>query len=424
VLAGCTLLARQMIPLSHGTNHRVRVAAAVAGGFFALHGLVNISAHGLGTFVPAVFLVGLAFNPVRELKAARWPAPVFQSVALVLGITGATWLFAVVQQRLLPGQVGRDNAKAAAKRFYYQKELSNLFKTANRGLRMAPLDWEFYNHRGAAIAMSGGSIAQAQADFRRARFLFANDWKVPFHQGLCFLQINPAAAAEPWREALRRSGTDYQLVYKHMLDTTDERPELRALIRTIATEDPDREFVFLARLNEGDFAQELARIRANDPGLEKIGETRRATFLALWDRKGDRAQLLVETLRFPSWARHAWPVLARNMADQQRYQEAFELARDNLPRPEMPGLDRRPFDRLKREFASNPADFSTGYQLFKTQVDLGQLKEALETIGVLTQKPDCPAYLHFSRAELNASVRLWAEAWHALQQYDPRLRPR
>jgi hypothetical protein len=45
-------------------------------------------------------------------------------------------------------------------------------------------------------------------------------------------------------------------------------------------------------------------------------------------------------------------------------------------------------------------------------------------IRTLTHQPDSPGYLHFARAELNARVMLWAEAWQALQKYEPRLRPR
>src|SRR5205085_4510478 len=59
-IAGIVLFVWRVFPLREGTNQRFRVAAFIAALLFALHGVLDVSAHRVGTAFTALFLLGLA----------------------------------------------------------------------------------------------------------------------------------------------------------------------------------------------------------------------------------------------------------------------------------------------------------------------------------------------------------------------------
>jgi len=66
------LLGSRVFPLRVGTNQGYRLAALIAALLFALHGIVDVSAHWVGTAFAAVFLLGLSGHRPLSLKMSKW----------------------------------------------------------------------------------------------------------------------------------------------------------------------------------------------------------------------------------------------------------------------------------------------------------------------------------------------------------------
>src|SRR6266513_641347 len=79
-IAGIVLFVWRVFPLREGTNQRFRVAALIAALLFALHGIVDVSGHRVGTAFAAVFLLGLSQRRPLSLKTSRWMPILFRFV--------------------------------------------------------------------------------------------------------------------------------------------------------------------------------------------------------------------------------------------------------------------------------------------------------------------------------------------------------
>ena len=115
-IAGLALLIRRVFPLQEGTNQRFRLAALIAALLFALHGLVDVSGHRVGTAFSGMFFLGMALRRPGELVASVWLPRLFRLIGLVLLIFGITWVVATRYEMALPGGLGAENEmrKAAA----------------------------------------------------------------------------------------------------------------------------------------------------------------------------------------------------------------------------------------------------------------------------------------------------------------------
>src|SRR5438128_5455782 len=67
VIVGFVFVLRKVSPLRVGTNQRYRLATLIAAILFALHGLVDVSGHRVGTFLSAAFLLGLSLHRPHSL---------------------------------------------------------------------------------------------------------------------------------------------------------------------------------------------------------------------------------------------------------------------------------------------------------------------------------------------------------------------
>src|SRR5205807_3729799 len=114
IIIGVVLILRKVFPLREGTNQRYRLATLVAAILFALHGLVDVSGHRVGTMFAAAFLLGLSLHRPHSFKPSRTLSILFRLVGLILLVVGASWVVAARGQKLLPGSVGVSNAKQLA----------------------------------------------------------------------------------------------------------------------------------------------------------------------------------------------------------------------------------------------------------------------------------------------------------------------
>ncbi len=423
LVAGCVLFARSVPPLTRGSNRYLRLASAVAGIFFIIHGFVNVSGHQMGTVFPALLLASLALSPARTLTPARWIAPVFRLLAIIFGIAGAVWVIAFVQHRPLPGYLGKKLWKNAAKTSYGKGRFEDVIVSSTHGLQIAPLDWEFYYLRGSGRALLRKDLPLAQEDFRRARFLIPASWQVPYQEGYCLLQADPKLVEEPWAEALTRATEEKGRIFSAMVSMEDGRPELRPILKRLARGDWDREILILSSAKtEPEFSAELLRLTEWD-GRSRMSELQRRQFIQLWAARGDR-KLLVEKLNGdPEWLNAGWAWLAKYYATSGSHEAAYRIARKYLAEPRLPPLrEDRSIIQLKKQLVIDPKDFVAGYRLSVAQMQANEEKNALWTVGKLTAQPGCPAYLFFIRAELQARQEDWSGAWQALQEFEPGLK--
>src|SRR6266704_1984294 len=68
VIVGFVFVLRKVSPLREGTNQRYRLATLIAAILFALHGLVDVSGHRVGTSFAAIFLLGLSLHRAHSFK--------------------------------------------------------------------------------------------------------------------------------------------------------------------------------------------------------------------------------------------------------------------------------------------------------------------------------------------------------------------
>src|SRR5204862_3007016 len=104
-IVGIALLVSRVFPLREGTNQGYRLAALIAALLFALHGIVDVSGHRVGTAFAAVLLLGLSQRRPLSLNTSRWMSILFRFVGLVLLVAGLTLVFASRNWQLFPGSV-------------------------------------------------------------------------------------------------------------------------------------------------------------------------------------------------------------------------------------------------------------------------------------------------------------------------------
>src|SRR2546423_6056883 len=106
IVIGIVLFVRRVFPLSEGTNQRFRVAALIAVLLFALHGLVDVSGHRVGTAFAALFLFGPTLRRPGEFRQSFAVPIVFRLVGLILLTAGSAWGFSTRDARPPAGAVG------------------------------------------------------------------------------------------------------------------------------------------------------------------------------------------------------------------------------------------------------------------------------------------------------------------------------
>ncbi len=291
VLAGVVILSRRVVPLARGTGRRLRLAAACSALVFAVHGLVDVSGHRLGSALPGLFVLGLALNnpaPLRENRENRRARAGFRLIAILPGIVGAVWFCAVLQGRMLPGEIGVASNRQRAVTLVSQQQYPAAVAVTTQALAWAPLDWQLYFTRGMAGAYNW-RLQSAREDFQRANLLESTSPLTTFDEGRIWLSCAPLYAVSPWRETLRRcppqdAGPDYD----QMLGYASGNPALRRALHSLANGRFDLELIYMggaapeevkAYINNvlafSEFCPPFARRCAEDRFLPSLADQRR-----------------------------------------------------------------------------------------------------------------------------------------------------
>lgn len=420
VIVGAALLLRHVLPLQEGTNQRFRVAALLGALCFAVHGLVDVSGHRVGTAYAGLFLLGAALHRPLALKPSAVLPVFFRLIGLGLLVTGVTWTVAVEKKALLPGSVGVTVVKQLSPVASLGRNFAESIALNTRALKWAPLDWQLYFSR--ALAEVGVKQEEnALDDFRRARYLEPNSWEVPLAEGTAWLATQPIYAATAWREALRRTQSEsHRLgVYATMLEKSAiENPEVGHILEEVGLSRHDLVLAYLNRVSGDRFKRELQHFLENDPDLHTMTETEKLALFTLWSERGDLAQLSGQVQRHPAWMAYAWLGVAKDKAARNDFQAAYQLAEKYGETVALPRLkETAALEELQNRYYTNADNYATGYALYQRQMERGRIDDALITARHFSERPKAPAYFHFLEARAWAEKKNWERAWNAWLSY-------
>lgn len=424
-IAGLAILVRRVFPLQEGTNQRVRLAALIAAFLFALHGLVDVSGHRVGTAFSGIFFLGMALLRPGQLVATAWLPRIFRLTGLLLLTFGIAWVLATRYEMALPGGVGVENEMRQAAAASQGRNFSETIQRTTRALEWAPLKWQLYFSRAVGKVGAKQPPGEALDDFRRARFLEPNVYEVPYQEGIVWLAREPAFAITAWREALRRVGMQRLEVYGHMLALASQHsPEVRQGLEEIGMAHHDLALIYLQGAAGEGFMTALHRLLEQDPNLKMFSSEERVKFFSLWAERGDRKELLSAVEAHPDWMKDAWRSVAKDHASRKDFRGAFELVRRFGQAPRLPET---PFgtsiDQLRQAFHASPDNYGAGFQLYQEQLRLGRIDEALLTVRHFTEQPGPPSYFHFLEAEAWAAKENWERAWKAWEKFAAARKP-
>ena len=219
------------LPLAEGTQRMLRSAALAAAIAAALHGMVDVPAHRLGSVLTALFVLALA----RRDPA---PAPESVRVAVLWRVGGIALMAGSVWLALIPADIARAEALLQSGNHSAAEE------AALRGISRAPLDWRPYFTRAGARACAG-KLLESLADFRRARFLEPHFAGIPIEEGRFWARRAPALALPAWREAIRRvSPPEDAAIFRAILNSAPDDAAFRASLLALAAGRPALQLIW------------------------------------------------------------------------------------------------------------------------------------------------------------------------------------
>ncbi len=420
VLVGAALLFRCVFPLQEGTNQRFRLAALIAALMFAGHGLVDVSAHRVGTALSGVLLLGLALHRPLKFAPSRWIPFLFRFIGMVLLVTGIAWVVAARKDALLPGSVGVANAKKLAGIGNRGRNFTETIALTTQALQWAPLDWQLYFSR-ALGEVGARQPAAALDDFRRARFLEPNAYEVPLAEGNLWLTSHPLQAVTAWREALRRALPEQRgEVYSSMLSNASmqKNPEVSRILEEVGLNQHDLALAFLARVSGAPFDHAVGELLKRDPDLKSFNEQEKLAFFSLWSERGNLDLLAQVIGQRPKWLTFAWLGMAAYHAKMNDFHAAYELTQQYGDPVALPRVTAGPsLEELQKRYYATPDNYAAGYALFREQMERGLIDDALNTARHFSERPQSPAYFHFLEAQCWAAKENWERAWSAWRAY-------
>ena len=420
ILLGAVLLVWRVAPLQVGTNQRFRLAALISALMFALHGLVDVSSHRVGTAYSAMFLLGLSLHRPTQLQMSKTISWIFRILGVAFFVTGLSWTIAWRSMAMLPGAVGVGNAKQLAVVASRGHNFGEAINLTNRALNWAPLDWELYYLRATAEIGQREPAQKALDDFRRARFLEPNSESVPLQEGFVWLRVRPDLALVAWREALRRAGPERKDVFRTIMFTAKLRdPAARQIIRQLAFSEHDLALVYFAQLNAEEFRPAFSKFFDVDPDLVAMKPEEKRELFQLWDSRGDINVLIAAVNKHPDWLQFTWRTVAKYRGSSGDFRGACELMQKFDSKVVFPPEERgQSIEQLRERVYRDTNNFSAAYTLYRQQMNRGSIDDALGTIRhfTVTRKP--PAYFHLLEAQAWAAKNNWERSWNAWTKFE------
>ena len=417
-IATLALLVRRVFPLREGTNQRYRLATLIAAFLFAIHGLVDVSGHRIGTAFAGIFLLGLSLHRPLDLKTSRSIPILFRLLGVVLLGAGLSWVIAARGTKLLPGSVGVSSVKQLSAEANQGRDFTETIELTTRALNWAPLDWQLYFTR-ALAEVGTKQPAKALDDFRRARFLEPNSYEVPLAEGNVWLSAQPSLAPTAFREALRRARSRRRDVYSGMLNTESlQNPAVARILEEVGLSQPDLALAYLSNVSGETFRRGLAQVLKKDPNLRSLSDTEKLVFFELWSERGDLEELVRSVQENPDWTRYAWLGIAKYNASKKDFRSAYEMIQRFGDAVALPRISPdASLEELENRYRAAPDNYAVGYALYREQLQHGRVDDALLTVRHFSERANSPAYFRFLEAQSWAAKQNWERAWNAWLAY-------
>jgi hypothetical protein len=420
IVIGFVFIVRKVFPLQEGTNQRYRLGTLIAAVLFALHGLIDVSGHRLGTMFAAIFLLGLSVHRPFSCRPLGWMSIWFRLTGLVLLVVGCSWVVSARGQKLLPGSIGVTSAKRLAVLANQDHDYKEGLRLANVGLQWASLDWELYFSR-AIAEISLKQTEDALADFRRARFLEPSSYELPLAEGTAWLSARqPALAATAWQEALRRAESSQRSgVYARMLSNAALRsPELRRILAERGVSRHDLALPYLRQLAGTEFNSALSEVLKTDPDLSSFPEPEKLALFSLWSERGDGEMLSQAIKEHPDWLSYAWFGIAKYDASKNDFRVAYDLTQKYGDPAALPRISSNAsLVELESQFRASRDNYAIGYELYRAQKQAGRIDDALQTVRHFSEHKNSPAYFKYLEAQLWAEKQNYERAWKAWEAF-------
>ena len=326
----------QCPPFTPGTSRLLRASAMICGIAFAVHGVLDVSGHRLGALWPALLFGSIAINPENGYRESKGVPGLFRLVGLILVASGIWWLASCFD--LLEGPpttMTVEHLRTEADRAIETENFDRAIDLSSEGLRLAPLDWNFYVKRGVAEAREFQSRTSVLRDFSIAQYLLPNWPDLYLQQGALWVDLGERdLAVETWAEGMRRIPQTAHQLYANIFSVVQSDPELREQWRQLADHNEKCLIEFLRVADETEFQLELQQLLADDENLRLFNDQDLKLLFAKWYEKGDKLWLAETLQEHPDWKKIAWPQLAHTYADYQDFRQAFETASQFLTPPD------------------------------------------------------------------------------------------
>ncbi len=420
ILAGIALWLRRCFPFQPGSWHGMRVAAMICGIGFALHGLVDVSGHRIGSLWPALFLVSTAVNPETRYRSYKFVSALFRFLGLLFVCIGSWWLASVLAVpspptgKTVERSTKRIEAAASSENYDEVKQL------ASTGLKIAPLDWNFYYQRGLAEAALFQPRSDIKRDFAAARYLLPGWPDLYLKEGRIWLDLGePDLAFAVWKEGMEKCPESAFGIYSDLFGIVRNDAALRERWRQLAGDRKRYLLLFLQKAGPVEFAIESQRILEEDPNLQSFAPAEIPAFFHAWYQHGNKLDLLETLKQHPDWEKIAWRDFVRACADYQDYKQAYETAARFVPPPNLPQTDsREPVASMIRRFRISGNIENDGLPIALAQIKANEPDQALINLKAFAAMAKPPPSVYFLESEIWARKGDWQKAWQAMSQYE------
>lgn len=417
LLAAIAIWIRGCFPFNPGTLRSTRMAAMICGCLFVVHGVFDVSGHRVGALWPALFLAILAVNPESRANVSR--AMTFRVLGAMLILAGGFCL-ASVAGLPAPTSVTADQLVARAEFENAAGNYSGAVSFADRGLKIAPLNWQFYYQRGLARAALYESRDEIKRDFAVTRYLVPNFPEIALKEGLVWLSAGDEDLAfAVWRESMQRWPENAAVLYTDIFGAIRGNIGLRDRWRELGHLNRQCLPILLRNSTRVEFEIELDRLLTEDPDLASLSPAERKSVFSTWLREGDQLALADALQRHPDWQSVGWNELSNALANAGDYRPAYETVIHYIEHPQLPGFapNDSPKTLLLRFRMTNnvPTD---GLALVQSQMQVNDFDVALLNLKNFSTGEKVPPAVYFLESEIWARKGDWQKAWQAIVKYE------
>ncbi len=417
LLAALGWWGRRCLPLQAKPGESMRCAFIIGTFAFLVHGIFDVGGHRLGSLGVGLLVASLALAPGREMRSSRWTPLVFRALGALVLLVALGWFCSLRGMAFPPttATLARLKAQLTAP----DTTPAQIGDAARAGLRIAPLDWNFYFIRGSVEAGQRDGINQALADFATARALNPYWVALTMNEGQVWMTADqPDLCLDTWRDGLRRAGPEAAEEFRQMVDMAPQHSIEREGLAELAFNRLDFLLMLLPTAPAAEADALLTHLLQKNPHLDGLTQIQREKLFAAWWTQGDQVRLIEVLNAHPEWTAETWLYQAKFAARENNFQQACEIATQWVHPPLTPSSSSdRPLSELEKDFKTNPDTLTSGLILYFAQMKEGRTDDALATLGTLTDLPKHPAYLDYLQAQLEAAKQDWVASWRAWLHY-------